>query len=63
MNNIGPKIRKMIEAEDALKPMSDSEITMAFQKEGLKISRRTVAKYREDMKIPASHQRRSVISQ
>jgi RNA polymerase sigma-54 factor len=61
--SIKEKIRKMIEAEDPLKPMSDSEITSAFQKEGLKISRRTVAKYREDMKIPASHQRRSVISQ
>ena len=61
--SIKEKIRKMIDAEDALKPMSDSEITAAFQREGLKISRRTVAKYREDMKIPASHQRRSVISQ
>jgi len=61
--SIKEKIRKMIEVEDPLKPMSDSEITSAFQREGLKISRRTVAKYREDMKIPASHQRRSVISQ
>jgi RNA polymerase sigma-54 factor len=61
--SIKEKIRKMIEAEDAMKPLSDSEITSNFQREGLKISRRTVAKYREDMKIPASHQRRSVISQ
>jgi RNA polymerase sigma-54 factor len=61
--SIKEKIRKMIETEDQLKPLSDSEITSSFQREGLKISRRTVAKYREDMKIPASHQRRSVISQ
>ncbi len=61
--SIKEKIRKMIEVEDQLKPLSDSEITSAFQREGLKISRRTVAKYREDMKIPASHQRRSVLSQ
>jgi RNA polymerase sigma-54 factor len=61
--SIKEKIRKMIDAEDPLKPLSDSEITSNFQREGLKISRRTVAKYREDMKIPASHQRRSVISQ
>jgi len=61
--SIKEKIRKMIEVEDQLKPLSDSEITTSFQREGLKISRRTVAKYREDMKIPASHQRRSVISQ
>lgn len=61
--SIKEKIRKMIDVEDPLKPLSDSEITSNFQREGLKISRRTVAKYREDMKIPASHQRRSVISQ
>ncbi len=60
--SIKDKIRKMIEAENSAKPLSDSEITGAFQREGLKISRRTVAKYREDMRIPASHQRRSVNS-
>jgi len=59
---IKDKMRKLIEVEDPGKPLSDSEITAIFQKEGLKISRRTVAKYREDMKIPPSHQRRAVIS-
>jgi RNA polymerase sigma-54 factor len=59
---IKDKMRKLIEVEDSGKPLSDSEITAIFQKEGLKISRRTVAKYREDMKIPPSHQRRAVIS-
>jgi RNA polymerase sigma-54 factor len=58
--SIKEKMRKMIETEDPGKPLSDSEITSAFQREGLKISRRTVAKYREDMRIPPSHQRRSV---
>jgi RNA polymerase sigma-54 factor len=61
--SIKERLRKIIEAENPGKPLSDSEITMIFQKEGLKISRRTVAKYREDMRIPPSHQRRSVISQ
>ena len=61
--SIKERMRKMIDTEDSSKPLSDSEITSAFQKEGLKISRRTVAKYREDMRIPPSHQRRSVISQ
>lgn len=61
--SIKEKMRKMIENENSAKPYSDSEITQAFQREGLKISRRTVAKYREDMKIPPSHQRRSVIPQ
>jgi RNA polymerase sigma-54 factor len=60
--SIKERLRKIIEAENPIKPLSDSEITMIFQKEGLKISRRTVAKYREDMRIPPSHQRRSVVS-
>lgn len=61
--SIKERLKKIIEAENPGKPLSDSEITTIFQKEGLKISRRTIAKYREDMKIPPSHQRRSVISQ
>lgn len=60
--SIKEKLRKIVEAEDSMKPLSDSEITSIFQRDGLKISRRTVAKYREDMKIPPSHQRRSVVS-
>ena len=60
--SIKDKMRKLIESEDSGKPLSDSEITSIFQREGLKISRRTVAKYREDMRIPPSHQRRSVMS-
>lgn len=59
---IKERLRKIIDTEDPLKPLSDSEITSIFQKDGLKISRRTVAKYREDMRIPPSHQRRSVVS-
>ncbi len=61
--SIKERLKKIIEAENPGKPLSDSEITSIFQKEGLKISRRTIAKYREDMKIPPSHQRRSVVSQ
>lgn len=60
--SIKERLRKIIEAENPVKPLSDSEITTIFQKEGLRISRRTVAKYREDMRIPPSHQRRSVVS-
>ncbi|PWT93907.1 MAG: RNA polymerase sigma-54 factor [Acidobacteria bacterium] len=60
--SIKEKLRKIVEVEDSMNPLSDSEITAIFQKEGLKISRRTVAKYREDMKIPPSHQRRSLIT-
>jgi len=52
------KVKKMIEEEDSAHPLTDEHITMALQQEGINVTRRTVAKYREDMKIPSTHQRR-----
>lgn len=52
------KIRRIIEAEDNAKPLSDSAIVKTLKAEGLQIARRTVAKYREELKIPSSSQRR-----
>src|SRR5215467_11828468 len=52
------KVKKMIEDEDRSKPLTDEQITMLLQQEGINVTRRTVAKYREDMKIPSTHQRR-----
>jgi len=52
------KVKKMIEEEDATHPLTDEHITLALQREGINVTRRTVAKYREDMKIPSTHQRR-----
>ena len=52
------KVKKMIEDEDTSHPLTDEQITMALQHEGINVTRRTVAKYREDMKIPSTHQRR-----
>ncbi len=52
------KIRKIIESEDNDKPLSDSAIVKTLKAEGLQIARRTVAKYREELKIPSSSQRR-----
>jgi RNA polymerase sigma-54 factor len=52
------KVKKMIEAEDKTKPLTDEQITAMLQAEGIDVTRRTVAKYREDMKIPSTHQRR-----
>jgi RNA polymerase sigma-54 factor len=52
------KVKKMIEEEDRTKPLTDEQITALLQSEGIKVTRRTVAKYREDMKIPSTHQRR-----
>ena len=54
------KIRKYIEEEDAARPLSDSKIVKLLKAEGLEIARRTVAKYREEMKIASSTFRRQV---
>ncbi|MFN8008478.1 MAG: RNA polymerase factor sigma-54 [Terriglobia bacterium] len=52
------KVRKLIEGEDPAKPLTDEQITKLLNDEGIMVTRRTVAKYREDMKIPSTHQRR-----
>jgi len=55
-------VKKMIEdlvaKEELVKPLSDQDITRALRQEGLTIARRTVAKYREELGILPSHQRR-----
>ncbi len=57
---IKDKIRKMIEAEDASRPLSDSRIAELLGADGLPLARRTVAKYREELRIPPSNLRKSV---
>ena len=52
------RIRKIIAQEDARKPLSDSRIVRLLQDEGLVLARRTIAKYREELKIPTSSRRR-----
>jgi RNA polymerase sigma-54 factor len=52
------RVKKMIEDEDQTHPLTDEHITALLQAEGIQVTRRTVAKYREDMKIPSTHQRR-----
>lgn len=51
-------VKKMIEAEDPKRPLTDDRITQRLRTEGVEVTRRTVAKYREDMKIPSTHRRR-----
>jgi RNA polymerase sigma-54 factor len=55
---IKQRIRKIIEAEDARRPLSDSKIVSILQNEGLVLARRTIAKYREELRIPTSNQRK-----
>ena len=52
------RVKKMIEEEDSQHPLTDEQITARLKSEGIDVTRRTVAKYREDMKIPSTHQRR-----
>ncbi len=54
------RIRKLIEAEDPDRPLSDSKIMRMLQREGIRLARRTVAKYREEMFIPSSDKRKKV---
>ncbi len=52
------RVKKMIDDENTCQPLTDEQITARLRKEGIDVTRRTVAKYREDMKIPSTHQRR-----
>jgi RNA polymerase sigma-54 factor len=52
------RVKKLIEEEDPLRPLTDEQITRILQSQGIQVTRRTVAKYREDMRIPSTHQRR-----
>jgi RNA polymerase sigma-54 factor len=55
---IRAKIRRLIGQENPTKPLSDSKLVALLTEEGIKIARRTVAKYRESMKIAPSSERR-----
>ncbi len=57
---IRAKIRKLISAEDADKPLSDSRIAEILSGDGVQVARRTVAKYREALNIPPSSERKRV---
>ena len=52
------KVKKLIEEEDARKPLTDDQLAHVLQTQGINVTRRTVAKYREDLRIPSTHQRR-----
>ena len=52
------KIRSLVEAEDPAHPLSDARLAELLLRDGIRIARRTVAKYREELRIPASSIRR-----
>lgn len=55
------KVRDIVDKEDKSSPLSDEEIAAALKKEGLDVARRTVTKYRKQLKIPSSRQRRKFV--
>jgi RNA polymerase sigma-54 factor len=55
------KIKKMIGVEDSRTPLTDDQIADRLANEGQKLSRRTVAKYRDQMNIPGSRERRQIV--
>ena len=54
-------IKKLVAAENAIKPLSDSKIADLLADQGIKVARRTIAKYREALSIPPSNQRKSLL--
>jgi len=52
------KVRKLIEDEDVRHPLTDDQLAAMLGAQGIRLTRRTVAKYREDLNIPSTHQRR-----
>lgn len=50
-------LRKLIDAEDTRKPLSDQAIAEELRRKGIQVARRTVAKYREALRIPSSSER------
>ena len=54
-------IKKLVVAENPVKPLSDSKIAQLLAEQGILVARRTIAKYRESLAIPPSNQRKRLI--
>lgn len=54
-------IKKLVAAENQKKPLSDSKIATLLDEQGIKVARRTIAKYRESLNIPPSNERKRLI--
>ncbi len=52
------RVKKMIDEEDPAQPLTDDQLSDMLRFEGISVTRRTVAKYRDDLRIPSTHQRR-----
>ena len=56
--SVKQKIKQLIQDENPSKPLSDSDLSERFKKDGINIARRTIAKYRDELGIPSSSDRR-----
>lgn len=54
-------IKKLVAAENPVKPLSDSKIAQLLAEQGIQVARRTIAKYRESLAIPPSNQRKRLL--
>ncbi len=59
---IKQRIKKIVEEENPKRPLSDSKIVKILEEDGLVLARRTIAKYREELRIPPSNQRKNLYS-
>ena len=57
-NEVHLRLRSLIDQEDKKKPYSDQKLCDLLKEDGLEISRRTIAKYRDQLKIPAASKRK-----
>src|ERR1700693_2855916 len=58
LSSLKRRVKQMIKEEDTAHPYTDDQITKKLNDEGIHVTRRTVAKYREDLRIPSTHRRR-----
>ena len=54
-------IKKLVAAENPRKPLSDNKITQLLEEQGIKVARRTIAKYRDTLFIPPSNERKRLV--
>jgi len=59
---IKQRIKKIVEEENTKRPLSDSRIVSILERDGLRQARRTIAKYRDELRIPPSNQRKNLYS-
>jgi len=58
--HIKERLKEIIDAEDKKKPYSDDKLAELLNKEGIHIARRTVAKYREQLRLPVARLRKEL---